>query len=93
MNAGVLSASLAGQRGWSMMDTLVIWSVAVLPSALNVRPVDGTGVTQYRPSGEMGGWKSCIWSCGTAGPLNTVNHVWAKIAWCGWRAAQYSPAM
>ncbi len=37
-----------------MMGTFAIWSVAVLPSALNVRPIDGTGVTQYRPSGEMG---------------------------------------
>lgn len=37
-----------------MMGTPVIWSVAVLPSALKVRPLDGTGVTQYRPSGEMG---------------------------------------
>jgi hypothetical protein len=76
-----------------MMGTLVIWSVAAFSSALNVRSVDGTGVTQYRPSGEMGGWKSWIWFAGTAGPLNTVSQVWAKTAWCAWRAAQYSPAM
>ncbi len=76
-----------------MMGTLVICSVAVFSFELNVSPVDGTGVTQYRPSGEMGGWKSWIWFCGTAGPLNTVSHVWAKIAWCARRAAQYSPAM
>jgi hypothetical protein len=36
------------------MGTLVIWSEDFLPSALKVRPVEGTGVTQYRPSGEMG---------------------------------------
>jgi hypothetical protein len=60
-NAGVDSASIAGQRGWSMMGTLVICRVAALLSAENVRPVDGTGVTQYRPSGEMGEWKSWIW--------------------------------
>jgi hypothetical protein len=41
----------------------------------------------------MGGWKSWIWFSGTAGPLKTVNHVWAKIAWWAWRPAQYSPAM
>jgi hypothetical protein len=76
-----------------MMGRLVIRSIAVVSSELNVRPLDGTGVTQYRPSGEMGGWKSWIWFCGTAGPLNMVSHVWAKIAWCAWRAAQYSPAM
>jgi hypothetical protein len=29
-----------------------------LPSAENVRPVEGTGVTQYKPSAEMGEWKS-----------------------------------
>src|SRR5580658_2305606 len=46
MNAGVVSASIAGQRGWSMMGTLVIWSVEVLSSAANVRAVEGTGVTQ-----------------------------------------------
>jgi hypothetical protein len=37
-----------------MIGTFVIWSVAVLPSGLNVNPLDGTGVTQYRPSGEIG---------------------------------------
>jgi hypothetical protein len=36
------------------MGTFTIWSVAVLPSVENARPVDGTGVTQYKPSGEMG---------------------------------------
>jgi len=40
------------------MGTFVIWSVAVLPSALNVKQSDGTGVTQYKPSGEIGEWKS-----------------------------------
>jgi len=75
------------------MGTFVIRGVAVLPSVLIVSPSDGTGVTQYRPSGEIGEWKSWIWLVGTAGPLNTVSQVWAKIAWCGWRAAQYSPAM
>src|SRR5258708_10804410 len=64
MNAGVVAASIAGQSGWSMMGTLDISTVAVLSSALNVRPVDGTGVTQYRPSNEMGGWKSWIWFSG-----------------------------
>jgi hypothetical protein len=34
--------------------------VAVLPSGLNTSPVAGAGVTQYSPSGEMGGWKSWI---------------------------------
>jgi hypothetical protein len=29
-----------------MMGRLVIWSVAVLPSALNVNPSDGTGVSR-----------------------------------------------
>ncbi len=76
-----------------MMGTFVIWSVAVFPSVLNVRPFDGTGVTQYRPSGEMGEWKSWFWFAGTAGPLNTVSQVCAKMACCAWRAAQYSPAM
>jgi hypothetical protein len=57
-NAGVDSASIAGQRGWSIMGRFVIWSVAVLPSALNVNPSDGTGVIQYKPSGEIGEWKS-----------------------------------
>jgi hypothetical protein len=37
-----------------MMGRFAIWSVAVFPSAVKVSPVDGTGVTQYRPSGEMG---------------------------------------
>jgi hypothetical protein len=55
MNAGVLSASIAGQRGWSIMGTFVIWRVADFPLSLNLRLSEGTGVTQYRPSGEMGG--------------------------------------
>jgi len=76
-----------------MIGTLVKRSVAVLPSPLTARPVEGTGVTQYRPSGEMGGWKSWIWFVGAAGPLNTVSHVWANIAWCVTRDAQYSPDM
>jgi hypothetical protein len=44
----VLMAAItaAGQRGWSMMGTLVIWSVAAFPSAPNVMLFDGTGVTQ-----------------------------------------------
>ncbi len=63
-----------------MMGKFAIWSVAVLPSAANIRPVDGTGVTQYKPSGEMGEWKSWIWFAGTAGPLNTVSQVCAKTA-------------
>jgi hypothetical protein len=46
---------MAGHRGWSIIGTLIIWSVAVLLSALKVRPASGTGVTQYSPSGEMGG--------------------------------------
>jgi hypothetical protein len=54
--------------------------MAVLPSALKLRPLEGTGVTQYKPSGEMGGWKSWIWFSGTAGPLKMVNQVWAKMA-------------
>jgi hypothetical protein len=37
-----------------MMGTFVIWSVAVFPFALKVSPLDGTGVTQYKPSGEIG---------------------------------------
>jgi len=57
------------------MGTFIIWSVAVLPSALNVNPLDGTGVTQYKPSGEIGEWKSWIWFAGTAGPRKTVSHV------------------
>ena len=63
-----------------MMGTLLIWSVAVFPSGLNVSPLDGTGVTQYRPSAEMGGWKSCIWFAGTAGPRKIVSHVCANMA-------------
>jgi hypothetical protein len=55
MDAGVVSASIAGQRGWSMIGTFVICNVAVVPSWLNVSPSAGTGVTQYSPSGEMGG--------------------------------------
>jgi hypothetical protein len=55
MEAGVVSASIAGQRGWSMMGTLVICRVAVVPSWLKVSPSVGTGVTQYSPSGEIGG--------------------------------------
>jgi hypothetical protein len=82
MNAGIVSASIAGQRGWSMIAVLVICSVAVFLSSLNVRPLEGTGVTQYRPSGEMGGWKSWVWFAATAGPLNTVSQVWEKIASC-----------
>ena len=93
MKAGVVSASIAGQRGWSMMATLVICKVAVLPSGLKTRPLAGTGVTQYSPSGEMGGWKSWNWLAGTAGPLKTVSQVWEKMAWWALRAAQYSPAM
>ena len=45
-NAGMLSASIAGQRGWSMIGTLVICSVAVFPSGLKVSPPIGTGLTQ-----------------------------------------------
>jgi hypothetical protein len=82
INAGVVSASIAGQRGWSMMDTFVICRVAVLPIARKVRLSAGADVTQYSPSGEIGGSNSWIWFAGTAGPLNTVSHVWAKIAWC-----------
>ncbi len=44
MNAGVLSAVHRGPaRLVNEGLTLVICSAAVLPSALNVRPVDGTG--------------------------------------------------
>jgi hypothetical protein len=75
-----------------MMGTSDSRSVAIVSSELNMRPLDSTGVIQYKPSGEMGG-KSWIWFCGTSGPLNTVSHVWANIPWCTWHAAQYSPAM
>lgn len=63
-----------------MTGKSVIASVAVFPSALKASPLDGTGATQYSPSEEIGGWKSWIWFAGTAGPLNTVNQVWVKIA-------------
>ena len=62
-------ALIAGHRGWSMMGRLLICSVAVSPSALNVRPFDGTGVTQYRPSNEIGEWKS--WNYGFMGTAST----------------------
>jgi hypothetical protein len=64
------------------MDTFVICRVAVLPIALKVRLSAGADVTQYSPSGEIGGSNSWIWFAGTAGPLNSVSQVWAKIAWC-----------
>jgi hypothetical protein len=38
-----------------MTGMLEIRSVAIVSSELKVRPIDGTGVTQYRPFGEMGG--------------------------------------
>jgi hypothetical protein len=38
-----------------MTGMLEIRSVAIVSSELNVMLIDGTGVTQYRPSGEMGG--------------------------------------
>ena len=58
--AGVVSASVAGQYGGSMISTLVICGAAALPSPLSARPSDGTGVTQQRPSGEIGECKAWI---------------------------------
>ncbi len=45
-NAGFTAASIAGQRGWSMIGTRDILSVALRPSALMVSPPSGTGATQ-----------------------------------------------
>jgi hypothetical protein len=58
-----------------MMGRLIISKVATLPSVLKLSPSDGTGVTQYSPSGEIGEWKSWIWFAGIADPLKTVSHV------------------
>jgi hypothetical protein len=52
---------MAGHLGWSTIGTFFITSVATLPSELNISPPSGTGATQYMPSGEIGGWKSCTW--------------------------------
>jgi hypothetical protein len=55
MNGGVVSASSAGQRGWSMMGTLVICSVAVFSSELSVdrrhRPLEVLSSRDLRSCG------------------------------------------
>jgi hypothetical protein len=53
--AGVAGALCAGHLGWSMTGTSFISSVADLPSSLIVSPPFGTGATQQRPEGAMGG--------------------------------------
>lgn len=88
MRAGVATESNAGQRGWSTTATFCISSVKVFPSALILKPLSGTGTTQYSPDGAIGGWKSCIWLAGTACPPKSVSHICVNVPFCFVRAAQ-----
>jgi hypothetical protein len=55
IRAGVALASKAGHRGWSTTATFSISNVTVFPSGLMLRPLSGTGTTQYSPEGAIGG--------------------------------------